>query len=161
MCTASQVMERRLTEAPKDEGTGKKLLTTEMSPETMEDMMKYVYYGEKANPDRAEKLLEVAYDFNLTKLNKVLEIQLCPTVNYDNVHDRLILAYKSGSATLRGAILNHIMATGCALDFIQGPKWANLMRDYTQLGMETCTALYKHARYTQLTYEEATGNGGH
>merc|ERR1719209_628773 len=107
-------------------------ITAELLPDTVHDMILYIYSGKVAEVEtKATGLLSAAEKYDLKELKTMCETALCDTITQDNVLDLLVLADLHGASSVRGLALKFIVDNGKEIVAQQG--WRDKLKAYPEI----------------------------
>ena len=98
------------------EGNESELNIDDFDEDTIESLLRYIYFDKVASLDKqAESLLAAADKYDLAGLKAVCEWNLAQRVNVDNAIDLLLLADMHNATELKRFILEYISGSGAAI----------------------------------------------
>lgn len=104
-----------------------KVEISDMDPDSLEEMLKFIYTGKVTNLEKlADNLLAAADKYDLPNLKQMCEEQLCDDLSITNAVEYLILADLHSSAKLKKRAIDYIC--NHATDIINSESWNSLIQ---------------------------------
>lgn len=122
------------------EGISNKVNIEDVDPETMSEVLRFIYTGKLSKIEKmADLLLPTADKYALERLKSLCEESLSSNLDIENVADTLILADLHNASQLKNQAIEFIKAQ--ASEVIETVSWKNMVKNYPHLVAEAFKAL--------------------
>lgn len=107
------------------------VIISDMSPDTVQEMLEYIYCGKFLENSNTASLLAAADKYDLQELKSACEALLGQSTNLDNCVDHIVLADTHSAVDLKRSSLTYIVSN--LNKIVKMPNWQTQLSDHPQI----------------------------
>jgi len=107
------------------------VIISDMSPDTVKEMLEYIYCGKFLENSNTASLLAAADKYDLQELKSACEAWLGESTNLDNCVDHIVLADTHSAVDLKRSSLTFIVSNLSKI--VKTPNWQTQLSDHPQI----------------------------